>query len=258
MNPRQAIESQKDINKALYLPKKTELAVNLIHAFIKNNNILGLKLAILLSGARSQITYDNENKVHFEVEELCKLLKTDRRNLSRNLKKICSTQYTYVTLEGQAGMTTPIHSYEYYAKSTKIWFEISSKGKELFSELGKGGYQFTKCISENLMELKHKHSLRMQLFLELVNNYSANVGKRIKMSKDDVNDYFGTNYANWYEIERKILEPVRSEINTASSLTFRYDFTIVKNQGTGRPKFDEIIIDVVDNSESLFALAHIE
>jgi hypothetical protein len=252
MNPLQLMKQQKEQTKELYLPNEVTLAVNLIHAFIKNNNILGLKLAILLSGAREQIAYDSENKVHFDVDELCELLKIDRRNLSRNLKKICSTFYTYVSAQGNIEGTTPIHSYGYYSKNKKIWFEISSSARKLFTELGKGQYQFTRAVSDNLMDLKHKHSLRMQLFLETINNYSANVSKRKSMSLDEINGYFGTNYANFYEVERKILEPVKAEISTSSKLTFEYDFKSESGQ-TGRPKFTEVVIDVIDNTESLFA-----
>jgi hypothetical protein len=253
MNPLEAMALQKEQTKELYLPKNIELAVNLINAFIKNNNILGLKIAILLSGAKEQIEYDKDNKVYFDVDELCNLLKIDKRTLSRQLLKSVETHFTYVTQEGNVGKTTPIHSYEYFNKNKKIWFEVSSKAKELFTELGKGQYQFTKAISENLMDLKHKHSLRMQLFLEMINNYSPNVAKRKKMTLEEINGYFGTNYRSFYEFEKKILEPVKAEISTSNKLTFDYDFQAEKNQGTGRPKFEYVVIDVVDNSESLFA-----
>lgn len=252
MNPFEAMALQKKQTQDLYLPKKVELAVNLINSFIKNNNVLGLKIAILLSGARQQITYDKENKVHFNADELCTLLKIDRRTLSRNLKKVCSTFFNYVTEDGHVGGTTPIHSYEYYFKNKMIWFEISSQARKLFTELGKGGYQFTNCLSDNLMELKHKHSLRMQLFLEMINNYSSKVAKRKSMTLAEVNAYFGTNYSRWIDVERKILEPVKAEITMANKLTFEYDFKS-ESVGTGRPRFTEVIIDVIDNSKSLFA-----
>ena len=102
------------------------------------------------------------------------------------------------------------------------------------------------------MNLKHKHSIRMQLFLEMVNNYSKNTAKRIKMNLAELNGYFGTNYSRFAEIERKILRPVKEEITMNNKLTFDYQFNDDSN-GTGRPKITEVIIDVIDNSQSLFA-----
>ncbi len=255
MNPREAMKLQKKKSQELYLPHNIKLAVNLIHAFIKNNNIVGLKIAILLSGAKNKIEYDKDNGVIFSVDELCETIKTDKRTLSRSKKKITETYYEYVLQDGTVGGTRPIHTMEYTPNNKYIRLEISSRAKQLFTELGKGGYQFTKAISDNLMDLKHKHSLRMQLFLEMVNNYSDKVGKRKRMTLEDANGYFGVNYENFYELERKILKPVKEEITLSNRLTFDYHFEEERNKGTGRPKYEYVVIDVIDNSQSLFAQA---
>lgn len=253
MNPREARELQKQKTKELFLPKNIELAINLINSFIKNNNIIGLKIAILLSGAKDKVIYDKDNGITFEVDELCELLKTDKRTLSRNRKKILDTYFEYVLEDGSTGGTVPIHSFEYTPDKKRIRFEVSSRARKLFTELGKGNYQFTKAISDNLMDLKHKHSLRMQLFLEMINNYSDNVAKRKKMTLEDANSYFGTNYSRWIDFDRKILSPVKEEITLANKLTFDYQFEEEKNKGTGRPKYEYVVIDLIDNSGSLFA-----
>lgn len=236
----------------LYLPKKIDLAINLIQAFITNNNSLGLKIAIILSGAKEQIEYDKDNGVIFDVDELCKLCRTDRQYLSRNIKRATETFYTYVTDEGYTGGTHPIHSYEYMNNNKNIRIEVSSKAKNLFTELRKKdeslGYQYTQAISRNLMiyDLKtvSKHTVKMQMLLEMINSFSDT--RRKTFSLEELNGYFGTNYSRYGELERKILKKVKLDTDTYSSVSFIYTpKTTVHN------KVDEVIIDVTDNTNLL-------
>lgn len=257
MNPLQAMQKKQEENSKLYLPKEVDLAINLIHTFIKNvgtrkTNTLGLKLAIILSGARTKIEYDKDNRVKFDIDELCSLCNINRRELSRQIKSVIDISYTFVDINGDSVGTTPIHTYRYTRDNKYIYITVSQEARKLFTELGKGGYQFTQGLTENLMNLKHKHSIRMQLFLEMVNNYSKNTAKRIRMNLAELNGYFGTNYSRFAEIERKILRPVKEEITMTNKLTFDYQFND-ESSGTGRPKITEVIIDVIDNSKSLFA-----
>ena len=246
------LELEKQEKKAneqlLYLPKTIELANNLIQAFISKNNIVALKLAIVLSGAREKIVY-KDNKVIFEVEKLCKIMNIEKRDLSRNLPKALETKFKYVNKEGGAGMTVPIHSFEYIKRKKFIEIEISSLAKEIFTELQKGAYSFAKDIDPvNLLALKHKHSIRLQLLLEQIRNYSDNVAKRKRMTLEELNAYFGVNYRSYYEFENKILIPVKEELDSNSKLTFEYEF-IDEIQGQGRPKIKEVLIDIISRSE---------
>ena len=118
MNILQAQNNKKEQLIDLYLPKEVDIAVNLIHTFIKNigkdmTNILGLKLSIILSGARSQIKYDKDNRVKFEVDELCNICKINRRQLSFQIKKVIATSYHFIDINGDIVGTTPIHTYRY-------------------------------------------------------------------------------------------------------------------------------------------------
>lgn len=235
---------------SLYLPKKIDLAINLIQAFITNNNPLGLKIAIILSGAKDFITYDDNNGVVFNIDELCSLCRIDRRYLSSNIKRTTQTFYTYVNDSGGTGGTHPIHSYEYLNANKEIRIEISSKAKTLFTELRKkdseGGYQYTKAISRNLMiyDLKDvtKHTLKMQLLLEMINNFSHS--KRKNFSLEELNGYFGTNYIRYGELERKILKPVRNDTLKYSSISFEYQPT---KDISGSNKITSVTIDITDN-----------
>jgi len=235
--------------KELYLPKNLELANNLFQAFIQNNNTLGLKIAIVLSGAKSQIKYDEDNRVKLDVDKLCELIKCTRKELSTNLKKTTDIFFRYVTAKGNAGGTHPIHTYEYANNNKALILEISSPAKAIFTELGKGQYAFSKANADNLMSLKHKHSLRMQMLLELINNFDT--AKRKHFTLEELNGYFGTKYKRYIDLDRKILTPVKEEIDRNSKLTFSYEFSTIK-QEKGQPKINEVVIDLVNSEPNLF------
>ena len=244
-------KQEEEKEKPLYLPKTLELANSLFLAFIKKNNLVGLKLCILLSGARGQIEYDKDNRVKFEVKKLCELLQISKRQLSANMKKVATVHFTYTDKEGNLGGTTPIHSYEYKNRNKDIYIEVSSKAKALFTELGKNQYSFSSANANNLMSLKHKHSIRMQLLLEQINNFDDDIAKRKRYTLEQLNGYFGVNHRNYYEFEKSILKPVQEEINNNSKLGFIYELIDDKPSGVGRPKIKEVVIDLIKNTKKI-------
>jgi len=231
----------------IYLPHTIELANSLFQAFIKNNSLLGLKLAIVLSGTNKNIVFDEENRVVFNVNNLIKMIKSNRKNLSTQLKKVTNVSFSYVNRDGGIGHTHPIHSYEYIKNNEFLILEVSSRAKELFIELGKGKYSFSQANADNLMNLKHKHSLRIQLLLEQINSFDKDVAKRKRYTLEELNGFFGTKYTRYIDLKRKILDPAKKEIDFASSLTFDFEM-IDKSNGTGRPKISEVVINIKNNT----------
>jgi len=231
----------------IYLPRTVELANSLFQAFIKNNSLLGLKLAIVLSGANKSIEFNDENRVILDVDNLVKIIKTSRKELSAQLKRVTNVAFSYVNSEGGIGHTHPMHSYEYIKNNKFLVLEVSSRAKELFIALGKNHYSFSQANADNLMNLKHKHSLRMQLLLEQINSFDDDVAKRKRYTLEELNGFFGTKYTRYIDLKRKILEPAKKEIDFASSLTFDYEM-VDTSSGTGRPKISEVVIDIKDNN----------
>ena len=246
-SPYELLKQEKE-EKDIYLPKSLELANSLFLAFIQKNNLIGLKLCLVFSGVKSQIKYDENNAVRFNVDTLCSVMNITRKELSINLKKVIDIHFIYTNSEGGLGNTTPIHSYEYVNRNKEILIEVSSKAKSLFTELGKGQYSFSSANAHNLMSLKHKHSLRMQLLLEQINNFDKDIAKRKRYTLGELNGYFGTNYKRYVDLERKILKPVKEEIDSNCSLTFIYQF-IEEASGTGRPKIKEVVIDLIQQKK---------
>ena len=234
-------EEQK--KKELYIPQTLRLANSLFQAFIRNNNLVGLKICLVLSGAKNVIHYDDELQATFDIKSLCDVMNVTRKELSTNLKKVLKVHFTYADDEG-VGATVPIHSYKYKSNNKQVVIGVSAPAKKLFTELGKGGYSFSKANAKNLMNLQHKHSLRMQLLLEQINDFSKDVAKRRKFTLEELNGYFDVKYATYYEFERKILKKVKEEIDSNSTLTFDYHFND-EVSGTGRPKIKEVVIDLI-------------
>jgi plasmid replication initiation protein len=105
--------------------------------------------------------------------------------------------------------------------------------------------------TKSLMKFKSKHTLKMLPLLIRIANFSENVAKRKTYDLDALNELFGTNYKKFYEIERKILKPVKEELDAHSKLSFIYE-TNYDYFDAGRPKAISITIDVVENAPRLF------
>ena len=62
-----------------------------------------------------------------------------------------------------------------------------------------------------------------------------------------MNEFFGTNHRSLYDIEKKILVPVKEELDSHSKLSFVYEINFI-NLGKGRPKANNITIDVIQKN----------
>ena len=70
---------------------------------------------------------------------------------------------------------------------------------------------------------------------------TKDIPKVKEMDLDDLNEFFGTSYTKWYDIERKVLKPAQEELESKSPLYFWYDVNY-ESVGVGRPKFSSVRI----------------
>ena len=70
---------------------------------------------------------------------------------------------------------------------------------------------------------------------------TKDIAKVKEMDLEDLNEFFGTSYTKWGEIERKILRPAQEELESKSPLYFWYDVKY-ESVGVGRPKFSSVRI----------------
>ena len=75
-------------------------------------------------------------------------------------------------------------------------------------------------ISMNLFKIlsfRSKHTLR---FYELLNKVKKQNYPEFEFTLEEFNKAFDTNYKNWYDIKRKIIEPAKKELDEKSHITF--------------------------------------
>jgi plasmid replication initiation protein len=253
MNPLEAMKAQENANKEiLFIPKIMNLALSLLNSFIQNNNHFGLKLALLVASQKDKIDIKDDT-IRFKVDELCKVLHTDRRYISSNLRALKKTIYRFVNDKGNVVETVPFHTTEYTKDNVYLYITMSKPALDLLLNLktkeDKSGYQFTQAISNNLMRIDqraNKHTLRFQMLLEMINSFTTT--KRKKFSLDELNGFFGTNYKRYAEMNRRVLVPVKQDIDISSSFTFEYEPT-----GDGK-KITDVEIYIIEN-DNLFTIS---
>lgn len=227
-----------------------------IENVINKNNANAIKtvyyLATILEKETDlQDTPDRKLKsLTIDTRQMLQYTEMSLPEIKRNIKAMQETSITFVDEEQniEEGMSL-LPRYNIVAGKHKIEIDIFYKIAKMIIDVKKN---YTFINTKTLMNLRSKHTLRLLPLLNRINQYSDNVGKRKKYDLGDLNDLFGTKYTRLAEIERKILLPVKEELDMNSKLTFMYEINF-EQLGKGRPKAINITIDVIDNSKSLFA-----
>lgn len=227
-----------------------------IENVINNNNASAIKTVYYLATILEDMNLDNykDNElltVLIDGKQMLKYTEITMPEIKRNIKAMQETSITFIDenediIEGMSLLPR----YKIIAGKHKIELDLFSRIAKMVVDVKKN---YTFINTKTLMNLKSKHSLRLLPVLNRISQYSTNVAKRKKYYLDDLNDLFGTKYKKLSEIERKILVPVKNELDMNSKLTFIYEVNF-ENFEVGRPKATTITIDVIDNSGSLFAI----
>jgi len=183
--------------------------------------------------------------ITIDTRQMLKYTEMSLPDIRRNLKAMQETSISFINeKEGiEEGVNLlPLYKFVYGKHQIKI---------SLFAQIAKmvvdvkSSYTFLN--TKELMNLKNKHSLRLLPLLNTIAGYGKDVGKRKRMTLEELNEFFGTKYKNLYEIERKILIPVKEELDSSSKLSFVYDINF-ECLGKGRPRAKDIVIDVIERN----------
>ena len=166
--------------------------------------------------------------------------------IKRNIKAMQETSITFIdekedTIEGMSLLPR----YKIIHGKSKIEIDLYGRIAKMIIDI-KSNYTFIN--TKTLMSLRSKHSLRLLPVLNMIAGFDADIPKRKHYDLMALNDLFGTKYKRLVDLQRKILEPIKEELDQNSELTFLHEINF-DNFGKGRPKAINITIDLIDNSK---------
>jgi plasmid replication initiation protein len=228
--------SKKVTNKAF-------ISNQLIESFIKKGNVTAFKILFFI--ARTDIKVDADVMLlKIDVKTLCDYCKIDVKTLHRNVEQMTETSISITDDRAKSYITVlPWAEFDYNGTLKVKMF------REVLELIKKTKNQFTVIDALQIVKLKSKHSIRMTMLLEYIANFDIDVPKRKHYTLDELNLMFGTKYSRLLDFDRKILKPVKEELDNNSKLSFVYDLKYDKETATvGRAKAVGVIIDVINNS----------
>lgn len=220
-----------------------KISNSLIEAFVSKNNLGALKILFYIARGKIEIDDRELRDIHIDTSSACNYCNIDIKTLKRNLKQMSETSISFI--DNKNDITEYISVIPYIKITTKkIELKMFSKILNLIAETKN---KFTIIDVENLMQLRSKHSVRMIQLLEMIKGFGLDIPKRKRYLLEDLNGMFGTDYKNIYEFERKILKPVKSELDDKSDLSFTFEAVYEDSVKQGRPSAIGIVIDLIDN-----------
>jgi len=241
--------------------KKTNIAQisnPFLEAFTRNNDLVSFKVLLYIAKSKldkvvaiNKLEDKQTYKVPLKLLNISKYLKLDPRTVRNAISKLNSTSINYRRIVDGKDKETfinllPAGEINYTDDTLDVW---------VFGELLKQIYATTKYSyvqTKNFIELSSKHSIRMLLLLERINNFSDDVAKRKLYQLDELNLLFGTRSKTYSDFEKRVLKPAKQDLDKNSSISFIYIKNKDKIKQKGRARIVSITIDLVKNQPSLF------
>jgi plasmid replication initiation protein len=245
---RQKIEAQK--NKV-----HKKISNTFIEKAIKDNTVNALKTIYYLASAietvpdLKELDDDKLLILTFDTKEMLKYTELTLPAIKKNIKAMQKTSITfYDEIEDTESGCSLIPYYKFAYGKNKIEVKVFVQVAKLIIDVK---YNYSMIDTKQLMKMKSKHTLKLLPLLMRIGQYSVDIGKRKTFDLEGLNEFFGTNYKKFNDIEKAILRPVQDELNSHSKLSFIYE-TNYDYFDAGRPKAISITIDVVENAPRLF------
>ena len=217
-----------------------------IDSTLHKSNLPALKTIYYISTILDKFDHTKElDTLTIDLRQMLKYTELTAKDIRNNLRSMQETSITFIDEKKQ------IEEYISLVPRIEFLWGKNIVKIDLYSKIAKliidavGQYSF--IDTKQLMRLQNKHSLRLLPVLFKLTRYSDNVPKRTSYELDELNDLFGTKYKRLVEIERKILIPVKEELDSESKLSFVYEIHYI-NLGQGRPKANKITIDLIQRN----------
>lgn len=226
-----------------------KISNNFINNTIASSNLNAIKtiyyIASILEKFEQLEQQEDKRLVDLTIDtrEMLKYTDMSLPDIRRNLKAMQETSISFINEEEgiEEGINLlPLYKFIYGKHQVKISLFVQIA--KMIVDVKKN---YTFINTKEIMNLKNKHSLRLLPLLNTIENYDIDIGKRKRMTMEELNEFFGTKYKRLLEIERKILIPVKEELDNNSKLSFIYDINY-ESLGKGRPRAKDITIDVIN------------
>jgi plasmid replication initiation protein len=231
-----------------------KIANNFIENAIIKSNASAIKTLFYLASIleRAELDKVKDDKIVGIVLDTKEMLKYTEMTMPEIKRNILAMQQTAITFEDEKeGITTGMSllpRYEIIHGKSKITLDLYGRVARMIIGV-KSNYTYIN--TKTIMHLKKAHSMRMLGILNMIAGFDDDVAKRKRYDLDALNEIFGTKYRNLYDIQRKVLEPIKHELDLSSKLSFIHEINF-DNFGKGRPKATNIVIDLIDNKGNLF------
>ena len=237
---------KKELAKDKLTPMK-KISNNFIENTINKNNLNAIKIIFYLATVLNDFDFDKEmDSLEIDLKQMFKYTNITAQEARNNLRAMQETSITFINEEKKWELhIILIPRIEFFYGQNRIEIDLYSKIAKLIVEV-KDNYTY--LDTNVLMSLKSKHSIRILPLLEKIRGYSSHIAKRKVMSLEDLNQFFGTKYKNIYEIDRKILKPVKDELDSRPLISFVYQVHM-ESFGRGRPRATSVVIDVLVRPE---------
>jgi len=225
-----------------------------IESAIRNNTETALKTIFFIASGIENLNLDEyeDNKtitVKIDTKNMLQFTKLTLPTIKRNIEAMQETSITFYDEENntQEGMSL-LPYYKFIFGKNSVEIQIYVKIAKLIIDVKRN---YSMINTAQLMKMKSKHTLKLLPLLMRISQYDEGTAKRKTMTLGELNQFFGTNYVKFNDIERKILKPMQDELTSNSSLSFIYE-TNYDYFDAGRPKAISITIDVTENQPRLF------
>jgi len=235
--------------------KKPKVHQKIANTFIENaiadSNLNALKTIYYLSTALETVDMENmkDEKIlglRIDKRDMLKFMETTAPTLIKTTKAMQKTSITFYDDDGVIEGMSLLPRYRLVPNRNIVEFDLYVRIAKMIVDVKKN---YTPMNIKELMKLKKAHSVRILALLNKLDTYKDKNGnpipKRKKMTLDELNAFFGVNLRNWNEIERKIIKPVKEELDAHATKSFIYEANY-EILGRGRPSFKNVTINLID------------
>jgi len=245
---KQKLEAQK--NKV-----HKKISNTFIESAIKDNTLNALKTIYYLASAietipnLKELDSDKLLSISFDTRDMLKYTDMTLPAIKKNIQAMQKTSVVYYNEEDdtETGVSL-IPYYKFIYGKNKVELKLFV---QIAQEIIDVKRNYSMVDTKVLMKFKSKHTLKLLPLLMRISQYSDDVAKRKTFDLAALNEFFGTKYKRFIDIERKILKPIQEELDSHSKLNFIYQ-TNYDYFDAGRPKAISITLDVVENQPRLF------